>query len=67
MGHKKIATSDKTRKIVWNEFDKLEDDAFVDDVVIVSHYHRSMQEKTRGNGRGVTCCRDVCAPQTNEK
>ena len=42
----KTATSDKPRGIVWNAFDNLEDEDFADDIALVSHTHKSMQEKT---------------------
>ena len=42
----KRATSGRPRGITWNNFTHLEDEDFADDLAIVSHAHRDMQEKT---------------------
>ena len=43
----KRATVGRPRGIVWNAFDNLEDEDFADDIALVSHSHRDMEEKTR--------------------
>ena len=43
----KTATSDKPRGIGWNAFDNLEDEDFADDIALVSHTFKDMQDKTR--------------------
>ena len=40
-------TEDQPRGIRWMLFDTLENLGFADDVVLLSHMHRLMQEKTR--------------------
>ena len=42
----KTATSDKPRGITWNTFDRVEDEDFADDIALLSHTHKDMQEKT---------------------
>ena len=42
----KTATSDKPRGIVWNSFERLEDEDFADDIALVSHSYADIQEKT---------------------
>ena len=42
----KRATSDKPRGITWNGFGHLEDEDFADDLALITHAHRDMQEKT---------------------
>ena len=40
------ATSERPRGISWNAFSHLEDEDFADDVALLSHIQRDMQEKT---------------------
>ena len=42
----KRATSDRPRGITWKAFSHLEDEDFADDLALVSHAQRDMQEKT---------------------
>ena len=42
----KKATSDKPRGIIWNVFSRLEDCDFADDIGLISHTHKDIQEKT---------------------
>ena len=42
----KRATSDRPRGITWNGFGHLEDKDFADDLALITHAHRDMQEKT---------------------
>ena len=42
----KRATSDKPRGITWKDFRHLEDEDFADDLALISHAQKDMQEKT---------------------
>ena len=46
----KSATSDRPRGIIWNGFGHLKDEDFADNLALVSHTHRDMQEKTDRTG-----------------
>ena len=42
----KRATTKRPRGISWNVFRHLEDEDFADDLALLSHVHRDMQDKT---------------------
>ncbi|GFR93859.1 LINE-1 retrotransposable element ORF2 protein [Elysia marginata] len=43
----KRATNQQPRGITWKEFNHLEDEDFADDIALLSHSQKDMQEKTR--------------------